>query len=310
MPSLQTPCGPVAAPGSKEPSGVMSAAFHRETWLVAPFVIRTRCPSNATAVGSPSPLPVIVWSTAPVEARTTETEREPALGTQMFEPSNAGNLGTFPTVTVWRTTPAGSSLRSRPGVPACVTQMFPPSQRTPSVTGEKPDTEVTVQGSEAVGVTMLTWFVPLVQKRAPSKTVPVGNTPTADETVVTAPAACDGSMEYIVPGLVKPVMTTRPIAIVAQNAWAAPVHVSRSFPSLARTRLTVPGVELGTQTSAPSERGYCGLTPTVVSPRTVEFCVVQNWSRIARRLPRLRTPSTVRERNAAIWRRDTLDAGS
>src|SRR5262249_36943168 len=90
----------------------------------------------------------------------------------------------------------------------------------------------------------------------------------------------------------------------------APVHVSSRAPSLALTRETDALLKFATQRSAPSALTAIGLLPTVVSPRTVEFCVVQNWSRIARRLPRFRTPSTVRERNAAIWRRETLAAGS
>jgi hypothetical protein len=67
---------------------------------------------------------------------------------------------------------------------------------------------------------------------------------------------------------------------------------------------------LATQMSAPSDATSSGKLPTVVKPRTVAFCVVQNWSRAARRLPRLSAPSTVRERNAAIWRRDTFEVGS
>jgi hypothetical protein len=62
--------------------------------------------------------------------------------------------------------------------------------------------------------------------------------------------------------------------------------------------------------SAPSDRRCCGPVATVVTARTVAFCDVQNWSRTARRLPRFRTPSTVLERNAAIWRRETFAVGS
>ena len=91
------------------------------------------------------------------------------------------------------------------------------------------------------------------------------------------------------------------------------VQLSRSLPSLARTREIEFALKFPTQRSAPSDRTARGLVkapPSVVMPRTVEFCVVQNWSRIARRLPRLRMPSTERERKAAIWRRETFAVGS
>ena len=45
-------------------------------------------------------------------------------------------------------------------------------------------------------------------------------------------------------------------------------------------------------------------------PRSLEAWGVQNWFSAARRLPRFRTPSTVRERNAAICSRVTLAVGS
>jgi hypothetical protein len=47
-----------------------------------------------------------------------------------------------------------------------------------------------------------------------------------------------------------------------------------------------------------------------VSPIALGFCVVQNWSSAARRLPRFKIPSTVRERNSAIWSRETELVGS
>ena len=47
-----------------------------------------------------NPLPVNVARTAPLDARTTETEPELVLGTQMFAPSKTGNLPS-PIVTVW-----------------------------------------------------------------------------------------------------------------------------------------------------------------------------------------------------------------
>ena len=96
MPSLQAPKGPVLAPVGKEPRGVRSAAFQRETLLPEELVTRMRWPSKAAAEGSFNPLPVNVWMTAPVEARTTETELEEALGTQMFVPSKAGSSGRVP----------------------------------------------------------------------------------------------------------------------------------------------------------------------------------------------------------------------
>ena len=67
---------------------------------------------------------------------------------------------------------------------------------------------------------------------------------------------------------------------------------------------------LATQTSAPSHLTICGSNPTVVNPTAASARVVQNRPSAARLLPRLRTPSTDRDRNAAIWRRETLAEGS
>jgi hypothetical protein len=66
------------------------------------------------------------------------------------------------------------------------------------------------------------------------------------------------------------------------------------------TRETEEPPLFATQMSAPSDLRRKGLIPTVVRPRTVAFCGVQNWSEAARRLPRFRTESTVRERKIAI----------
>jgi len=60
----------------------------------------------------------------------------------------------------------------------------------------------------------------------------------------------------------------------------------------------------------PSKIGICGLAPTVVRVRPAFAWVVQNWFNAARRLSRCRVRSTERERNAAIWRRLTVPAGS
>src|SRR5262244_498440 len=102
-------------------------------------------------------------------------------------------------------------------------------------------------------------------------------------------------------------MRTFPIAVRTPAALGAPVHVSRGLPSLART-LEMP-FEQDTQRSAPSYRTNLGDCATVVKPRTVEFCVVQYCLRAARLPRRFSVPSTVRERNAAIWSRVTLSAG-
>jgi len=48
----------------------------------------------------------------------------------------------------------------------------------------------------------------------------------------------------------------------------------------------------------------------VISAIAAALRAVENLPMAARRLPRFRTPSTVRERNAAIWRRETFPAGS
>ena len=51
MPSLVAPKGPVLAPVGKEPRGVRSAAFQRETLLPEELVTRMRWPSKAAAEG-------------------------------------------------------------------------------------------------------------------------------------------------------------------------------------------------------------------------------------------------------------------
>ena len=98
-------------PVENDPSGVRSPAFQSETLLPPAFVTRTRCPSNAAVAGPLIPFPVKVASTAPLEARTTETESEKLLGTQMFVPSKIGKDGLRPTVTVCRIAPESSSFR-------------------------------------------------------------------------------------------------------------------------------------------------------------------------------------------------------
>ena len=78
MPSLQAPPGALPAPVAKTPRKMEIRRFKRET-ASAPgllFVTRTRCPSNAASTGPLSPLPVRVARTAPVAARTIDTELE------------------------------------------------------------------------------------------------------------------------------------------------------------------------------------------------------------------------------------------
>src|SRR5215813_9767058 len=99
------------------------------------------------------------------------------------------------------------------------------------------------------------------------------------------------------------------MAIRTPYAFVDPVQVSSSLPSLARTREIFP-VKDATQTSAPSLRIRVGPMGTVVSARAEEFCGAQDFPTAARGPPRLRAVSTVRERNAAIWRRVTVPAGS
>src|SRR5262249_18728987 len=111
-PSLQAPAG--LPPVSKNPSGARSPALQTETPAPSPFVTRTRSPSKAEAFMPSSPLPVSVARTAPLEARTTETEFALPSGAQMFVPSKTGKATPAPTVTVWRTAPLESSLRSLP----------------------------------------------------------------------------------------------------------------------------------------------------------------------------------------------------
>jgi hypothetical protein len=107
-----------------------------------------------------------------------------------------------------------------------------------------------------------------------------------------------------------PATKTQPVAERAARAVGAPVHVSSGFPSLPRTRDTVLSPEQGTQRSTPSDAGKTGVKPTVVSPMLAVALVVQNCFKAARGPPRFRTPSTLRDRNAAIWSRLTLPVGS
>src|SRR6185295_7461858 len=98
MPSLQAPRGRLLTPVMNEPSGVKSVAFHTDALSPLKFVTRMRCPSKAAARGVLRSLPVRVASTKgwasglPAESftRTTVTEAELELGTQMFVPSKIG----------------------------------------------------------------------------------------------------------------------------------------------------------------------------------------------------------------------------
>src|SRR5580765_3222529 len=103
---------------------------------------------------------------------------------------------------------------------------------------------------------------------------------------------------------------TFPIATSGCATLAAPVQVSRTLPSLARTRVIDPVLKLVAHTSAPSDLAHAAPLGRLVSPRTFAFWDVQKSLRAARRLPRLSTPSTVRDRNAAICRRETGADGS
>src|SRR5947207_9598273 len=107
-PSLHAPNGPESAPVEKEPSGVRSAAFHKDTLLPLKLVTSMRSPSNAAARGPLRPLPVSVASTNagargfPTASltRTTITEFVVKLGTQMFVPSKLATPGPLPILIV------------------------------------------------------------------------------------------------------------------------------------------------------------------------------------------------------------------
>src|SRR5262245_52298498 len=75
-----------------------------------------------------------------------------------------------------------------------------------------------------------------VQKREPSKASPLGNGGRLLATSVTLPTGWLGSIVARVPGVTLPTTTTRPMAMRSPAGLIGPVHVSRSFPSLARTR--------------------------------------------------------------------------
>src|SRR5262249_36101026 len=97
-----------------------------------------------------------------------------------------------------RIPPFASSLRSFPGDPPSVTQMFAPSKTTPVTAMVNPAvTVVTVHGMEAAGVTIETPAggpEVAAQRRPPANASPSGKTPTPPQTVVTDPAACEGSI--------------------------------------------------------------------------------------------------------------------
>src|SRR5262249_29400485 len=189
---------------------------------------------------------------------------------QRLGPSKAGICTAVPTVTVSRIAPSASTLRIVPG-PASETQMFEPSKTTPLGDANPVDTVVAVQGIEAVGVTIEMEEPKLfaVQTRSPSKAAAVEPFPRLLATVVTAPAGPVGVTRERRPGNDLPATRTLPMATSAPPAEPAPVQVSRSLPSLARTRETVLSGRFGTHTSAPSERGTSGPAPTVVDPRTI-----------------------------------------
>src|SRR5262249_19805855 len=113
-PSLHAPKGAVLAPVWEKLIADRSAPFQSDTTLPSLFVTRTRSPSNAAWTGEFNPLPVRVSRTAPEEARTTVTELESRLGTQMFVPSKTGKLGLEPTVIVRTFPPQESSFTKLP----------------------------------------------------------------------------------------------------------------------------------------------------------------------------------------------------
>src|SRR5215470_2550126 len=204
--------------------------------------------------------------------------------------------------------PVSSTLRSVPAKES-VTQTSSPSTSTPLGPRNPVETVVTVQGVVAPTVTFETELLLAVQTRAPSKARPKMMPSTLVATVATAPAAWVGSMLYSLP-VVPPPTTMRPLTTTTPNASAAPVQVASSVPSLPRTRETELLLMLHTHRSDPSDSTRLGLSPTVVMPRTAALCVVQYCRSAARRPPRFKTPSTDRERNAAIWTRVTLLVGS
>src|SRR5262249_43885901 len=120
----------------------------------------------------------------------------------------------------------------------------------------------------------------------------------------------EGSWRSSLTGTPLPNTRTWPITARTPLPNVAPVHVSRSLPSLPRIRRTVPTTTSETQRSKPSDLTEIGPGVAVVRPRTDSFCVVQNWFRAAARLLRVRTASTDLERNAAICSRVTGLAGS
>src|SRR5262249_42982196 len=101
-----------------------------------------------------------------------------------------------------------------------------------------------------------------------------------------------------------------PIADRTPCPLDAPDQLPRTRPSLACTAVTAPPV-CERHVASPADSTNCGAAAgSVVSPKAVASLVVQFWRCEARRLAFRRAVSTVRERNAAIWRRVTGLEGS
>ena len=274
----------------------------------------TRSPSKAASSGSFIPLPVSVARTAPVEARTTvapEWRLRGARGTQMFAPSKTGTVGRVQTVTVWRIAPVELSFR-RVLALMSVTQTFDPSKTTPKGVMNPAVTVVTVQGIEAPGVTIETEPVRI---RSRSRSAPrrtsrwlarsaeiarhrrhrSGRLP-RDRSGKSLPGRSPPGHEDAFPPPRAPQMGAgRPAPRSRSPRRSRGLARHGSAPSPAPRH---PG---------PSKAGWPKPAAHGRPIETAAFCGVQNWPRSARPLPRRRTPSTVRDRNAAICRR--VDVG-
>ena len=109
--------------------------------------------------GTESPFPPRVAITVPLDARTTVTVLEPALGTQMLAPSKTGVAGVAPTGTACAIAPSLSSLKRIPesvATSVSVIQMLVPSKTMPYGLEKPSVTVVTGQGRDPAGVTIET----------------------------------------------------------------------------------------------------------------------------------------------------------
>src|SRR5215471_3392669 len=150
----------------------------------------------------------------------------------------------------------------------------------------------------------------MTQSRRPSKAIEIGSE-TVLATTLEEPGGSAGSNFTTAP-LPRSVTKTDPIAIRRLFGSGGLGQVSRTLPSLPRSRESVPPPVFATQTSVPSHRIAVGPVPTVVMetrpPVAPPGWLLRDFSTV-RWLRRKRSLSTERDRKMAIWSRDTSSLG-